>query len=244
MILISILRSLIGVIAFALLTAVMSFILILEALTINHRPFEDEWVRIWSLVTLRIFGVRMVVQGLNNIPEGTCLFLFNHTSFFDIFVMYAAYPHFRFGAKIELFSIPLFGTAMLKAGALPIARKNRDEVMKVYEMAAKRAQAGEKFALSPEGGRSAEEKLMPFKAGPFLFAINAGMPLVPVVISGAKEILGKDQYLPNWNKLSRDLHVHFLPAISVEGKTDEDKKDLQQRVFKEMSEKLAQSSLN
>lgn len=242
MIVFSILRSVCGVILFVFLTAFLSALLIIEILLIGNRSFEDEIVRIWGLVTLKLFGVKMKVQGLDNIPSGTCLFLFNHSSFFDIFVMYAAYPHFRFGAKIELFSIPLFGTAMLKAGALPIARKNRAEVMKVYQMAAQRAEAGEKFALSPEGGRSTEDRLLPFKAGPFLFAVNAGMPMVPVVICGAKEILGKGQILPNWDRWSRDLQVDFLPAVSVSGKTDEDKKELQQVVYQKMNERLSQLS--
>lgn len=239
MILISFLRSFIGVFLFIALTGVMSAVLILEVLVVGNRRFEDRWIQLWGEITLKIFNVKVRVSGQENIPQGACLFLFNHTSFFDIFAMFAAYPHFRFGAKIELFSIPIFGKAMEKAGALPIARQKREEVMKVYDRAVERVARGEKFALSPEGGRNYEEKLLPFKAGPFLFAINAKMPMVPVVIRGAKDILGKGQFLPNWKSWQSEITVVFLPAVSVESKTEEDKKELQELIFKEMSDVLA-----
>lgn len=238
MILFSLLRSLVGVFLFVLLTAVMSAILIIEVLLVGNRAFEDRWIQRWSELALKIFNVKVIVHGQENIPEGSCLFLFNHTSFFDIFAMCAAYSHFRFGAKIELFSIPIFGKAMEKAGALPIARHKRNEVLKVYDRAAERVARGEKFALSPEGGRSFEEKLLPFKAGPFLFAINAKMPMVPVVIRGARDVLGKGQLLPSWKKWQSEITVTYLPAVSVLGKTEEDKKELQSIVFKEMADVL------
>ena len=242
MIIFSFLRSLVGVFLFAALTLFFSILLILESFTLSSRAFEDAVIQRWGAWSLALFGVSLNITGKENIPAGNCLFLFNHASFFDIFAMYAAYPHFRFGAKIELFAIPLFGMAMTKMGALPIARQNRHEVMKVYEVATQRAAAGEKFALSPEGGRSYEEKLLPFKAGPFLFAINAGMPIVPVVVRGAKDVLGKGGILPNWNRWSSVIHVDFLPMVSVSGKTDENKKELQQTVFQMMNERLQKIS--
>ena len=65
------------------------------------------------------------------------------------------------------------------------------------------------------------------------------MPIVPVVITGAKDVLGKGQFLPNWKKWQSEIQISFLPAISVEGKTEADKKELQAQVFKEMSDVLA-----
>lgn len=234
MIVFFILRSILATVLFAVITVILSIFLVLEAIFFNYRPLEDKVVWFWSVSALKLFQVKVTAEGVQNIPEGSCLFLFNHTSFFDIFAMHAIYPHFRFGAKIELFSIPFFGQAMRKMGALPIARHDREKVFQVYAAAKERVAKGEKFALSPEGGRSFEPKLMPFKAGPFIFAIHSGMPLVPVVITGAQKVLGKGQWLANWKQAGGEIHVRYLDVISVSGLQDKDKKDLQKKVFSEM----------
>ncbi len=235
MILLTILRSIMAGIFFLFFTALMCSIGIIGAFFITNYEFGTWVTTSWAKVSLSVFGVDVKVIGLENIPAGSCLFLFNHTSFFDIFAMSAAYPNFRFGAKIELFQIPLLGLAMRRFGVLPIARGRREQVFKVYEQAKTRALNGEKFALSPEGGRSAEEKLLPFKAGPFIFAINSGMPLVPVVIKGAREILGKDQFLANWDKPKRTITVQYLPVVPVAGITTDQRSLLQQKVFEQMN---------
>jgi 1-acyl-sn-glycerol-3-phosphate acyltransferase len=118
---------------------------------------------------------------------------------------------------------------------LPIARKEREKVFKVYEEARARAEQGEKFALSPEGGRNFEEKLLPFKAGPFLFAIRSGIPLVPVVIKGAREVMGKADLVPNVKRWQSEITVEYLPPISVASYTPENYKDLQSKTFDLMS---------
>ncbi len=188
----------------------------------------------WGKVGLKVFNVRLQVKGLENIPEGSCLFLFNHTSFFDIFAMLSAYGNFRFGSKIELFSIPIFGAAMKRLGVLPIARQKRENVFKVYDEAKARVQLGEKFALAPEGKRNDQEALLPFKSGPFIFAINSGAPVVPVVIKGAWAVFKKNQWLPNWDRFSRTVTVEYLPAISTAGVSVEKRSELQDKVFQAM----------
>lgn len=216
-------------------TAVWSTLAVVEALILSNRAIGDWIVYWWSWGTLKMFGIRLEAKGLENIPIGSCLFIFNHTSFLDIFAMNVAYPHFRFGAKIELFSIPLFGAAMRRYGVLPIARQRKEEVFKVYEDAKQRTANGEKFALSPEGGRNTEEKLLPFKAGPFLFAIGSGMPLVPVIIKGANDVMGKGQILPNSDQMSRTISVEYLRPIPVTSYTPETRTELQNIAYKVMA---------
>ena len=234
MTLIYILRSALGALFFAPFTLIWSAFALIESFTVNNRDLESWIMATWGRVGLWVFGVDIEIKGLENVPAGTALFLFNHTSFFDIFALVAAYPDMRFGAKIELFSIPLFGPAMKRLGVLPIARKRREEVFKVYQEATERARRGEKFSLAPEGGRNYEEKLLPFKAGPFIFAINAGMPLVPVVIQGAHRVMGKGDYLPNWQTWKKIITVNFLPLIPVEGVAIEDRAILQEKAFVSM----------
>ena len=120
------------------------------------------------------------------------LYTFTHSSQFDILVMYGYSPRsFRFGAKAELMKIPIFGHAVRMAGTLPIARGELSKVIEVYRQAEKRVANGEAFALAPEGGRRKTKDIGNFKTGPFIFAINAKMPIVPLVMYGVDEVLAK-----------------------------------------------------
>lgn len=228
-------RSFVCGVVFILLTIILSITLILQTSIYKSRTFVDSVCGFWGRAGLKLFGVSMDVYGSENIPQGSCLFLFSHTSFFDVLALFAAHPSIRFGAKIELFSLPFFGRAMRRAGILPIARQNREEVFKVYEEAKSRTAQGEKFALSPEGSRNTEEKLLPFKAGPFIFAINTQMPVVPVVIRGALAVMGKKQILPNNDKWNRRIQVRFLPVITTADIHLNERQFLQNKVYQAMS---------
>jgi 1-acyl-sn-glycerol-3-phosphate acyltransferase len=199
-------------------------------LLFNNRRFDDRVALLWGQISCWMFGVKVTLRGRENIPAGGCIFLFNHTSFFDIFAMQGAIRGFRFGAKIELFKIPVFGRTMTRMGALPIARHRRDEVFRVYEAAQSRIARGEKFALAPEGTRQTEEVLGSFKAGPFVFGINAKAPLVPVVIRGAAAIMPKNHWLPNRDRWVREVTIDVLPAVSTEGYSVDERPILQERV--------------
>lgn len=244
MIVFSFLRSVLAAIFFVIFTFFWSSLAILESLIVRSKDAESWIMGTWGKVGLWIFGVKLEVKGLENIPDSGCLFIFNHTSFFDIFAMEAAYRHFRFGAKIELFRIPIFGAAMRQYGILPIARSNREHVFKVYQEAENRAKQGEKFALAPEGKRNRVESLLPFKAGPFIFAINSQIPLVPVVIKGAHAVLGKGKFLPNWDRWTRTIELEYLPPISSVGFTIEARGQLQEKAFKVMQPYFENSDLS
>lgn len=195
---------------------------------------------IWARVICFLYGTKVVTRGRENFPEGGAMLLFNHTSFFDIFAMYAAFPIFRFGAKMELFSIPIFGPAMRAVGTLPIARGNREAAIRVLQAAVQRARNGEKFALSPEGGRNTEEKLLPFKAGPFLFAIEAQVPLVPVVIRGAQSIYPKNSILPALKSWSSTITIDVLPPIPTTGISIDDRHIVQEKAREAMLAKMSE----
>lgn len=200
----------------------------------RSREIDDAIIRIWANGSCWMFGVSVRVQGLENVPAGGCLFLFNHTSFFDIFAMSAMLPSFRFGAKKELFLIPFLGPAMTRAGVLMIDRADRQEVFKVYEKSRERIARGERFALSPEGTRQATETLAPFKMGPFIFAISAKAPIVPVIIKNANAILPKNAWLPNWDAWHRTVEIQILPPISTDSESYEKRHELQAKVYDTM----------
>jgi len=228
------LRSVVMSLLYPVVLFLYSATAILANLLFNSKKIDDVIVQSWGQASCWMFGVKVIVNGQENIPQGGCIYLFNHTSFFDIFAMQGALKGFRFGAKIELFRIPVFGAAMRRMGALPIARERRDEVFRVYKAAQERILRGEKFALAPEGTRQHEEKLGSFKAGPFVFAINARAPLVPVVIRGAAAILPKGHWVPNRDVWTREVTIDVLPAVSTDSYNIKDRPILQEKVRKEM----------
>ena len=125
---------------------------------------------------------------------------------------------------------------MRRFGTLPIARGNREEVFRVYEEAKVRFGRGERFCLSPEGGRFRSDQLLPFKAGPFVFAINAQVPLIPVVIKGAYEVWPKGKILANSDRWKRTIELHVLPPVSTTGFTTETRGSLQEKIYKMMND--------
>jgi len=209
---------------------------VLQNLIFNRRKFDNWIITTWGSVACGFFNVDVQVIGLEKlIPKQGAILIFNHSSFIDILAMHGFINNIRFGAKIELFKIPIFAQAMKRFGTLPIARNNREEVFKVYEEARIRFARGEKFALSPEGGRFYGEQLSRFKSGPFVFAINSQVPLIPVVINGAYECWPKDSVLPNATRISRKITIHILDPVSTIGITVSDRSSLQDLCYEKMN---------
>ncbi len=223
-------------------TIFFSIVGILNGLILNHKKLQDNIISNWARFACSIFNVKVNVHNFENIPQQGCVFLFNHSSFFDIFALASTIPDVRFGAKIELFSIPIFGLAMKSSGTLPIARGSREEVFKVYSEARFRLQNNEKFALSPEGGRFYGENLFPFKAGPFIFAISSGAIIAPVIIKGAYEVLPKKRFISNTDCWRREIDLYFLKPHSVEGYSNDNRQELQKIIYAQMNEKWTEKN--
>jgi 1-acyl-sn-glycerol-3-phosphate acyltransferase len=235
--LIFLIRSIIMTFVFVVLTIFFSVCGISNFLIFNSKKIHDKIISNWARLVCFIFNVKVVLHNPENIPQQGCVFLFNHSSFFDVFALAGAIPDVRFGAKIELFSIPIFGSAMKSAGTLPIARGSREEVFKVYSEARPRIQNNEKFALSPEGGRFYGENLSSFKAGPFVFAITSGAAIAPLIIKGAYEVLPKSKLISNTDRWQRVIDVYFLKPHSVDGYTNDSRHELQKIVYEQMNAK-------
>lgn len=225
-------------------TLIMSIVVLFIAGVLRSRKLIDfAIIYMWSLPLIILSGTRVEVRGVDRFGDSPLgfLILFNHSSLMDIPVLYAYFPRsFRFGAKIELFKIPFFGKAMELCGVLPIDRSNRNKVMKVYENAIARVKNGEAFALAPEGTRQKEATLGRFKRGPFEFAMNAGMDIVPAVIAGAYDVLPKDAVLVNTGRWRRKIIVQILPRVSTQGYTMESIDQLVEKVRDPMNEAYVQ----
>jgi len=187
------LRSLLFYITLFLATAFCSLAAIIVALVSRGGNGSHLVGRLWSRIMLFAGGVKVQVEGLDNInPKEAYVFAANHQSQFDIFTLLGHLPtQFRWLAKKELFRIPLFGTAMKGAGYIPIDRSNRKQAFKSIDLAAARVRDGTSVVIFPEGTRSLDGKLQSFKKGGFHLAIKSKRPIVPVSISGAFSILPK-----------------------------------------------------
>ncbi len=152
--------------------------------------FLHRYGQFWARVALLLAGVRVTVNGAEKIPvDCPLIFMGNHQSNFDILTLYAGLPHhFSWIAKEELFRIPLFGLAMKRAGYLPLDRGDGRRALKTMESAAEKIRNGVSVIIFPEGTRSMDGNLLPFKRGGFLLAARAGVPIVPFTITGSAKV--------------------------------------------------------
>ncbi|BCG49110.1 Acyl-CoA:1-acyl-sn-glycerol-3-phosphate acyltransferase [Citrifermentans bremense] len=143
--------------------------------------------RMWSLGSLFASRIRLEVNGLNHVPpEGPVIYMGNHQGNFDIFALTLAIPRlFSWIAKEELFKVPVFGAAMRRAGYIPLDRSDGRKALKSMKQAAERIASGTSVVIFPEGTRTKDGKLLPFKRGAFLLAAKAGVPIVPFTINGS-----------------------------------------------------------
>lgn len=148
--------------------------------------------RAWARSLLAVGGVHVDVEGLEQIdPHGSYVFIANHASYYDTPVALAHIPvQFRFLAKRGLFQIPFLGTHLSRAGHIPVPREDPRASVKTMQTAAETIQKKKiSLLIFPEGGRSHDGVLRPFKEGGAYIAIRAGVPVVPLVLIGTRKIL-------------------------------------------------------
>jgi 1-acyl-sn-glycerol-3-phosphate acyltransferase len=118
--------------------------------------------------------------------QGPYLYLFNHASLFDVFVLAATLPHYVTSVgKQEQFSWPVWGRLVRRYGVIPIQREHLQAAIHSLDRMETVLQEGISCIIAPEGTRTLDGKLGPFKKGPFHVALNTGVTLVPVGIVGA-----------------------------------------------------------
>lgn len=160
---------------------------------VKQRPggIYDRAGRNWGRKLLAVNRLRVAVEGLEQLaPGASYVYASNHISFADIWVLFACLPGtVRFVAKKELFRLPVFGQALRARGEIPIDRRKLRDAFAAYEEAARMISSGMSAIVFAEGTRSRDGQLHAFKRGPFVLAIQAGVPVVPVFIEGTFEAL-------------------------------------------------------
>jgi 1-acyl-sn-glycerol-3-phosphate acyltransferase len=184
----------------------------------------DRAGRAWARKLLRAAGVTVTTIGLERIPrDHPVVYVSNHQSWFDILAIVAQLSGtVRFVAKREMAGIPVLGPAMRAAGHIFIDRQHRHRAFEAYEEAAVVVRERMSAVVFPEGTRSRTGDLLPFKKGPFVFAIAAQVPVVPMYSSGTFDILPKGSIRVR----PRPVTLYFDEPIPTEGLDYDDRQRL------------------
>lgn len=158
-------------------------------------------------LALWLGGVRAEVQGREKLcARGAVVYMANHQSNCDPPAIVSLVPPVLILAKEEFFRVPILGRAMRLRGFIPIKRKNRQEAIGALERGTELLGAGHSFLVFPEGTRSPDGRLLPFKKGVFIMAIKAGVPIIPVSVSGSRKIMAKGRLAIRPGKVRVTLH--------------------------------------
>jgi 1-acyl-sn-glycerol-3-phosphate acyltransferase len=228
-------RTILALLFFALYCVVVGLPVMLFTLLTGSKQTLFRVGQFCGVCTLRIAGVRTRAEGLENIPPGTCLFAANHVSNTDPPAIVGAIPRrVAILLKKSLLSIPIVGPAFRMGDFVAVDRENAEDALGSIQLAVQRARTGLSFLAFPEGTRSRDGRLQPFKQGVFRMAIQAGIPIVPVACAGAHKILPRDKF----SIKPGEMVVRFCPAIDAAAFQASEKGELARQVHAAIAEAL------
>lgn len=186
----------------------------------------------WSRPILWMVGARLRLEPLPDVDwTQPCLFAMNHQSTLDIPAAFAVLPvNLRFVAKHSLSRAPFVGWYMQRTGMIFVDRSNRRRAVESLRLAGERIRAGAHILIFPEGTRSRDGKILPFKKGPFALALEAKVPIVPVAIEASGQVLPADA----WTLSPGTIRVKVGRPIPTEGRSEDDREALAQEVREAM----------
>jgi 1-acyl-sn-glycerol-3-phosphate acyltransferase len=189
--------------------------------------------RLWGKACLLADGIQVRIEGLEQVPDkGPYIFMSNHQGSYDIFALMGRLPfQFKWLSKKEIFSIPIIGWAMSAAGYISIDREGTRETVEAMNKAARKIQEGASVVIFPEGTRSADGSIQPFKKGGFTLAVKSKVPIVPIAISGSREIMAKGRLTIH----PGDIRVRIGPPIETAHCSTKDRQALMDRVREAIS---------
>ncbi len=187
--------------------------------------FAHWCARLWSWLILATTGVRVDVEGREHVRPGMpCVFVANHQSIYDIPIVFWSLPtQLRIIAKDSLGRFPVLGEHLRRTGHLLVNRRQPGPV--VLKQVSRLIARGVSLVVFPEGTRSADGRVGRFRGGIFLVAIQAGVPIVPVSLSGSRHVMKKGRLMTCPGRVQLTVH----PPIDTAGESPESAKALAER---------------
>ena len=221
-------RTVFNIVWVVLETFVMGIVAIVTSYFVRTKDPVHKVAIAWAKLILFASRIKVTINGLSNVdPSKSYIYMCNHQSNFDIPVLLGCLPvQFRWLAKAELFKIPIFGRGMRSAGYISIDRFNRESAFESISEAAERIKGGVSVMIFPEGTRSIDGKIRPFKKGGFVLAVDAGVPIIPVVLHGTRAIMPKGRLRINPGHVVMDI----LSPVDATGYTRDTKDELIEQV--------------
>jgi 1-acyl-sn-glycerol-3-phosphate acyltransferase len=184
--------------------------------------------KLWSRMNLFLSGVRVRVVGLERLRKGQpYIVMSNHQSLYDVWAIIGYIPlQLRWVMKKELRKVPIFGYACARMGHIYVDRGDSEKARRSLDAAGKKIRSGSSVIFFPEGTRSLDGKLLPFKKGGFVVALAAGVPILAMTINGSRAVLpkGSARAMPG----VIDITIH--EPIVVDGYVYETKEQLMDKV--------------
>jgi 1-acyl-sn-glycerol-3-phosphate acyltransferase len=192
------------------------------------------YARFWGKIALMTNRVKVKVEGMKNLQgEGPYIFMSNHQGSYDIFALLGHLPfQFKWLAKRELFSVPFLGWTMAAAGYISIDREGTRKTVKALDKAAQKIREGISIVIFPEGSRSPDGSIQSFKKGGFTLAIKSRVPIVPIAISGSREIMPKESL----TAIPGEIRIQMGRPIPTQSYSLKDREALIKKVSQAISE--------
>jgi len=186
------------------------------------------YARLWGRVALLSNQVSVRVEGMDHLKgEGPYIFMSTHQGYYDVFALLGHLPfQFKWLVKKELFSVPFLGWTMAAAGYINIDREGTRRTVEALNEAAKKIREGMSIVIFPEGSRSPNGSIQPFKKGGFTLAIKSKVPIVPIAITGSRKIMPKDRLTVT----SGEIRIRIGYPIETKDYSLKDRKPLMEKV--------------
>ena len=215
--------------------------------TIIGAQFNDDWwgyypPKWWCMAWCTLLGVRVVVKNREKIDAKTqYVFVANHQGAFDIFSIYGFLGHrFKWMMRKGLTNIPLVGTACRAAGHILVDHSSASAVKKTMGDAQKKLERGNSIVVFPEGRRSDDGHLQPFKHGAFRLATMFRRPIVPISIDGSYKVMPRGSWHAVPGTITLTIHDPILPPE----KGRHDLNEITERCYETIKSALAEQEQN
>lgn len=216
-----------------------SWVVVLRAFGTSRRTMT-KWIRGWDKLALFLLGIRVEIIGAeNDRPDETALIVSNHQSMLDIPLAFAVTGgDMRMVSKSSLKYIPFLGWGMSASEYVWVHRSKKESRTAAAHAISRALKSGLSLWVAPEGTRSKDGGLLEFRPGSFALAIEAGVPVQPLVVEDAYRALPKGALVV---RPFRTVRVHVLPRVSTAGLKMDQKAELSAQVHQMMQATLAKA---